>query len=252
VAHHIYFYRSIVLQLPSSGGTWDFLPITSVNLLPSPQAQIYFPSSVQSSLKNMSSSHANLDAASTDRKARLAKLAALKRKQPEQDTNEAGAEDRELPDAETTPDVTAKYLSGRNYDPETRGPKLGFEQGPQEGQVTLEAQAAEIARATAEQAKEDTGADEPIDLFKLQPKKPNWDLKRDLDEKLKTLNVRTENAIARIVRQRVEDAKRAAKARGPKSNGDEEGEEVGMEGETLVEGIHMREREEEKSDEETI
>ncbi|CAG8885864.1 unnamed protein product [Penicillium egyptiacum] len=198
----------------------------------------------------MSSSHANLDAASTDRKARLAKLAALKRKQPEQDINEAGAEDKELPDADATPDVTTKYLSGRNYDPETRGPKLGFEQGPQEGHVTLEAQAAEIARATAEQAKEDAGADEPIDIFKLRPKKPNSDLKRDLDEKLKTLNVRTENAIARLVHQRVEDAQRAAKARGPK--GDEEGEEVGMEGETLVESIRMREREEEKSDEETI
>jgi hypothetical protein len=61
---------------------------------------------IQSSLKNMSSSHANLDAASTDRKARLAKLAALKRKQPEQDTNEAGAVDRELPDADTTPDAS--------------------------------------------------------------------------------------------------------------------------------------------------
>jgi hypothetical protein len=41
------------------------------------------------------SSHANLDAASTDRKARLAKLAALKRKQPEQDTN-AGLEGQEV------------------------------------------------------------------------------------------------------------------------------------------------------------
>ncbi|KAJ5827678.1 mRNA splicing factor Cwf18 [Penicillium robsamsonii] len=199
----------------------------------------------------MSSNHANLDAASIDRKARLAKLAALKRKQPEPDTNEASTEDQALPDADATPDVTTKYLSGRNYDPETRGPKLGFEQGPQEGQVTLEAQAAEIAKATAEQAKKDAGADEPIDLFKLQPRKPNWDLKRDLNEKLKTLDVRTDNAIARLVRQRVEDA-RAAKARGPKSNGDDQGEEVGMEGETLVEGIHMREREEEKSDEETI
>ncbi|CAI7583255.1 unnamed protein product [Penicillium glandicola] len=210
------------------------------------------PAPRQSSLETMSSNHANLDAASTDRKARLAKLAALKRKQPEQDTNEAGAEDQELPDADATPDVATKYLSGRNYDAETRGPKLGFEQGPQEGQVTVEAQAAEIAKATAEQAKKDAGADEPIDLFKLQPKKPNWDLKRDLDEKLKILDVRTDNAIARLARQRIEDTKRAAKARGAKSNGDEQGEEVGMEGETLVEGIHMREREEEKSDEETI
>ncbi|KAJ5420161.1 hypothetical protein N7465_002680 [Penicillium sp. CMV-2018d] len=200
----------------------------------------------------MSSTHANLDAASTDRKARLAKLAALKRKQPEPEVNEPSAEDQELPDAHATPDVTTKYLSGRNYDAETRGPKLGFEQGPQEGQETVEAQAAEIARATAEQTEKDAGADEAVGLVKLQPKKPNWDLKRDLDEKLKTLNVRTDNAIARLLRQRVEEAQRVAKARGAKSDGDEEGEEVGMEGQTLVEGIHMREREEEKSDEETI
>jgi coiled-coil domain-containing protein 12 len=196
----------------------------------------------------MSSNHANLDAASIDRKTRLAKLAALKRKQPEPETVDAGASE-ELPDADAEPDVTRTYLSGRNYDPEARGPKLGFEQGPQEGQVTLETQAAEIAKATAEQAKKDAEADQPIDLFKLQPKKPNWDLKRDLDEKLKILDVRTENAIARLVRQRIEAAQRAAKERGGASNG--EGEEVGMEGETLVEGIHMREREE-KDDDETI
>ncbi|KAJ5086325.1 hypothetical protein NUU61_007632 [Penicillium alfredii] len=194
----------------------------------------------------MSSNHASLDAASTDRKARLAKLAALKRKQPEPEPlTEARADNEELGDA--APDVTTSYLSGRNYDAETRGPKLGFEQGPQEGQVTVETQAADIAQKIAEQAKKDEEADQPIDLFKLQPKKPNWDLRRDLDEKLKTLNVRTENAIARLVRQRIENAQRAAKERGSKSNG--QGEEVGIEGEMLVEGIHMREREE---NEETI
>lgn len=200
----------------------------------------------------MSSNHANLDAASTDRKARLAKLAALKRKQPEPDTQEPSAEDLELPDAGNTPDVTTKYLSGRNYDAETRGPKLGFEQGPQEGQVTLEAQAAEIAQAAAEQAKKDADADEPLNLYSLQPKKPNWDLKRDLDEKLNILNVRTDNAIARLLRQRIDDNKRTAQQRGVNLKGDGQGEELGIEGEALIEGIHMREREEEKSDEETI
>ncbi|CAG8132318.1 unnamed protein product [Penicillium olsonii] len=201
---------------------------------------------------NMSSNHTNFDAAATDRKARLAKLAALKRKQPEPDTNDDGDGDQELPDAEATPDVTSKYLSGRNYDAEARGPKLGFEQGPQEGQVTLEEQAAEIAKATAEEVMNySEDEDEPIDILKLQPKKPNWDLKRDLAEKLKVLDVRTDNAIARIVRKRVEDDKRAAKERGVATKGDEQGEEVGLEGETLVQSIHMREHEE-KSDEETI
>ena len=190
----------------------------------------------------MSSNHASLDAASTDRKARLAKLAALKRKQPEPETEAGG--DEELPDAD---DVTTKYISGRNYDAETRGPKLGFEQGPQEGKVTVEAQAAEIAEAVKAQAQKDE-EDAPIDLFKLQPKKPNWDLRRDLDEKLKTLNVRTENAIARLVRQRIENAQRVAKEKGA-SNG--QGEEVGIEGDALVEGIHLREQQE-AQDEDTI
>ncbi|OJJ38634.1 hypothetical protein ASPWEDRAFT_24549 [Aspergillus wentii DTO 134E9] len=191
----------------------------------------------------MSSNHASLDAAATERKARLAKLSALKRKQPEPETlPDAGAGDDEAGDA--THDVTTTYLSGRNYDAETRGPKLGFDQNPLDGQATLEDQAAEIAKATAEQAKKDEEADQPIDLFKLQPKKPNWDLKRDLDEKMKVLNVRTENAVAKLVRQRIENAQRAAKEKGAKQNG--EGEEVGIEGEMLVEGIHVREREEEE------
>jgi coiled-coil domain-containing protein 12 len=195
----------------------------------------------------MSSNHASLDAASTDRKSRLAKLAALKRKQPEPESlSEARAGDEEAGDA--APDVTTSYLSGRNYDAETRGPKLGFEQGPQDGEVTVETQAAEIAQATAEQARKNEEADQPIDLFKLQPKKPNWDLRRDLDEKLKTLDVRTQNAIARLVRQRIENAQRAAKERGGQSNGDQ-GEEVGIEGDALVEGIHLREREETRDEE---
>ncbi|KAL2011750.1 hypothetical protein VTN00DRAFT_4468 [Thermoascus crustaceus] len=190
----------------------------------------------------MSSNHASLDAAATERKARLAKLAALKRKQPEPEPlTEARAKDEEATDA--APDVTTSYLSGRNYDPETRGPKLGFEHAPTEGQTTLEVQAYEIARKTAEQAKADEQADKPIDLFKLQPKKPNWDLKRDLDEKMKILNVRTENAIARLVRQRIEGAQHAAREKGARADGEEQGEEVGIEGGTLVEGIHVRERE---------
>ncbi|KAL4868143.1 hypothetical protein BDV12DRAFT_170138 [Aspergillus spectabilis] len=192
----------------------------------------------------MASSHASLDAAATDRKARLAKLAALKRKQPEPETP-ADTVTQEGEHRNDIPDVTKKYLSGRNYDAETRGAKLGFDQAPTDGQITLESQAEAIAREIAEQAKKDEDVDQPIDLFKLQPKKPNWDLKRDLDEKLKTMNVRTQNAIAKLVRQRIEDAQRAAKAKGTGVNGDKQGEEVGIEGEMLVEGIHVREREEE-------
>ena len=63
--------------------------------------------------------------------------------------------------------------------------------------------------------------------------------------------MRTENAIARLVRQRIEGAQRAAKERGASSNS-EQGEEVGIEGQALVEGIHAREKEGQDRDEDEI
>lgn len=195
----------------------------------------------------MASSHASLDAAATERKARLAKLKGLKRKHP--DDEDVQDKDRVNKSAEL--DVTSTYLSGRNYDPTTRGPKLGFESAPIEDQETLEDRAQEIVDATAKEAEEEEKADKPIDLFKLQPKKPNWDLKRDLQRKMDVLNVRTENAIARLVRERIEASQKAARLRtnGRGLNeGSVEGEDVGMEGTTLVEGVHVREREEEEEE----
>jgi len=194
----------------------------------------------------MSSNHASLDAAATERKARLAKLKSLKRKQPDSYQETEGPDGSANGGAKSpSPDITTTYLSGRNYDPTTRGPKLGFETAPSSNQITLEEQAQEIAEDTAKQADEEEKADKPIDLFKLQPKKPNWDLKRDLDRKLERLNVRTDNAIARLVRQRIEAAQKTAIANG---RGGEEGDGMGMEGVTLVEGVHVREREEEEDE----
>ncbi|OJD16300.1 hypothetical protein AJ78_03512 [Emergomyces pasteurianus Ep9510] len=196
----------------------------------------------------MSSSHSTLDAAATDRKARLAKLASLKRKQPEPDSTEQDGSKQESSKEGPLADVSARYLSGRNYDPETRGPKLGFEHAPIEGATTLEEQASKIAISTEQAAKEDEEADKPIDLFKLQPKKPNWDLKRDLEEKMKIINVRTANAMARLVRERIQNAQKEAKKNKKMDIGDTDadgdGQEVGIDGGALVVGIHLRERDE--------
>jgi coiled-coil domain-containing protein 12 len=188
----------------------------------------------------MASTHTSLDAAATERKTRLAKLKSLKRKQPDTHnevdesatTNEASS--NVLQANNEIPSVTTTYLSGRNYDPTTRGPKLGFEQAPTEDLETLEDRAAQIAEETTQQAEQEEKEDKPIDLFKLQPKKPNWDLKRDLAKKMEILNVRTDNAIAQLVRERFEGAK--------KKSGAQDGD-VGMRGEELVEGMHVRERE---------
>ena len=194
-------------------------------------------------------SHASLDAAATERKARLAKLKSLKRKQPSTDD----PEDPELalsiipPEASpaSAPDPTTQYLSGRNYDPETRGPRLGFESAPNADQETLEDRAAAIALETRKKEELERDEVKPIDLFTLQPKKPNWDLKRDVARKMEVLNARTENAIARLVRERVASQKRKEVEM---RNGDlgkgQDGENVGMAGSELVEGVHLREREE--------
>ncbi|KIV91317.1 hypothetical protein PV10_05868 [Exophiala mesophila] len=190
----------------------------------------------------MSSSHSSLDAASVDRKARLAKLASLKRKQP-------GASDTVIPSPEVDNEVSSSsktdvYISGRNYDKTTKGARLGFENNPSGDVETIEVRAQRLEQETQEQAAQDEiEAEKGIDLFKLQPKKPNWDLKRDLAEKMKVLDVRTQNAIARLVRERIENTKKEALNKGKPSADDEQGEELGMEGQTLVESIHLREQE---------
>ncbi|KAL1584511.1 hypothetical protein WHR41_07042 [Cladosporium halotolerans] len=196
------------------------------------------------------SSFAALSAAAQDRKSRLAQLKSLKRKQAEpseEPTDDDGQPVPKSPRKEATPDDASRYLSGRNYDSETKGPRLGFENAPDEGQETLEQKATQLAAESKRQAEEEEQKDAPLDLFKLQPKKPNWDLKRDLDRKMEVLNVRTDNAIARLVRERIAKQKEAAKARagGAAPNGGD-GDAAGIEGATLVEATNVREREDEE------
>ncbi|KAL2159736.1 hypothetical protein VTH06DRAFT_2305 [Thermothelomyces fergusii] len=226
----------------------------------------------------MSSSHASLSAAADERKARLAKLKSLKRKQPtgadaDDDAGKAadaphddGAADQADPSSSSssssssshappTKDVARMHLSGRNYDFETKGPKLGFEAPPTLGleQPTLEQKAQDLEEESRRQAALDAQNDKGIDLFKLQPKKPNWDLKRELNARMEVLNVRTENAIARLVRERLAEKKAASSAAraaaavdsGDRQQGDPEAEGM-LDGAAIVEGMRQREREEEE------
>jgi coiled-coil domain-containing protein 12 len=198
------------------------------------------------------SSHTTLGAASDDRKARLAKLKSLKRKQPTEEEDSTALQDQELnnnnqEDDAPTKDVARLHLSGRNYDFETKGPKLGFEAPPtlEFEKPTLEEQAQDLEEESKRQAAQDAQDDKGIDLFKLQPKKPNWDLKRELNLKMEVLNVRTENAIARLVRERLAEKKKAAVQKAGQDGGDAEAEGM-LEGAALVEGMRLREREDEE------
>ncbi|KAK4241338.1 cwf18 pre-mRNA splicing factor-domain-containing protein [Achaetomium macrosporum] len=221
------------------------------------------------------SSHAALSAAADDRKARLAKLKSLKRKQPTEEDADATTSPRDVSPgnhnnnqgesssapAPPTKDVARLHLSGRNYDFETKGPKLGFEAPPTLAleKPTLEEKAQDLEEESRRQAALDAQNDKGIDLLKLQPKKPNWDLKRELNLKMEALNVQTENAIARLVRERLAEKKAAAEAaraqNGPRQDGAEQGEGEGegdaavegmLDGAAIVEGMRLREREEEE------
>lgn len=195
----------------------------------------------------MSTPHSSLSAATDDRKARLAKLKSLKRKQPEGEIAPPES-DRASPPSPPSQDVAKLKLSGRNYDPETRGPKLGFEAPPTLGleEQTLEEQAANLEAEIRKKAEEDAKDDKGIDLFKLQPKKPNWDLKRELNKKMEVLNIRTDNAIARLVRERLQAKKlEAQKSSGPAAT---DGDASGLAGAELENIIRQREKEEEEEE----
>ncbi|KJZ79640.1 hypothetical protein HIM_01109 [Hirsutella minnesotensis 3608] len=194
----------------------------------------------------MSSSLNTLGAASEDRKARLAKLRGLKRKQPLDENTEPEPEREQAPPQDDEADVSRQYLSGRNYDFETHGPKLGFEHMPNVGldKPTLEEQAAEVEAEVQKQAADEAQDDKGIDLLKLQPKKPNWDLKRTLDAKMEILNARTNNAITKMVRERISGSQRSAQKSNSSDNALADGEAVGVEGLSLVEGLRVREQQE--------
>jgi coiled-coil domain-containing protein 12 len=209
-------------------------------------------------------SHEALSAAANDRKARLAQLKSLKRKQaPTADDADVESSSLQASDstaltrtddsAEDANSTTTKYLSGRNFDPTTRNVKLGFEHTPiADPTQTLEHRASQLAIETRAVQEAEKAEDKGLDLFKLQPKKPNWDLKRDLEIKMRPLKIKTENAIARLVRERIEAQKAAKLAErekvGKRRGGEEEGEgeEVGMEGSELVEAMRLKEQEEER------
>ncbi|RKF64887.1 Pre-mRNA-splicing factor cwf18 [Erysiphe neolycopersici] len=193
----------------------------------------------------MSANHITLGAAADERKARLAKLKSLKRKISDDEQIEP---ESTIPTPTEQIDFAKKHLSGRNYDAESKGPKLGFESRPDlTAKTTLEQQALEVENEIRKHNQEEQ-EDRGVDLFKLQPKRPNWDLKRDLNKLLETLNVRTENAIALLVRERIEGTKGSVQSMSNSNTSLPTGsEEIGISGIELVEGLKLRENTEQPS-----
>ncbi|KAK9476615.1 mRNA splicing factor [Lipomyces japonicus] len=182
----------------------------------------------------------SLDLQALSRKERLAQLRNLKRKRPE-----GGSEGTEQgvvheSDSKTADNSKEEADSGaesifirRNYDPETRAPKQGFFEPPTAtlDVPTVEQEAARIEQSISkdsvnsssivddgssilereEQAEKKEGeqdeGDEELDITTLQPKRANWDLKRQIQSQLDMLQRQTDVAINRIVRERIKNTK---------------------------------------------
>jgi len=63
-----------------------------------------------------------------------------------------------------------------------------------------------LEKAKPEKAVED------VDLTTLAPRKPDWDLKRDVAKKLEKLERRTQKAIVELIRERLKDEEDLASA----------------------------------------
>ncbi|CEG65639.1 hypothetical protein RMATCC62417_02381 [Rhizopus microsporus] len=133
-----------------------------------------------------------MDQEAQKRKERLAELRKRKLESSSQD-------DRSVDNAE-------KALKFRSYVPLDDKLKEHVEIAtPNDVGETIESETKHLTKETlAEHAEKEK---EEVDLFNLAPKKPNWDLKRDVEKKLQRLERKTQKAIYEIIRKRLEQDK---------------------------------------------
>ncbi|KAJ7444869.1 mRNA splicing factor [Mycena latifolia] len=125
----------------------------------------------------------SLAAASDARKARLL---ALKRKKD-------GVQD----DGPAEP-----VIKSRNFDPESRTlKKRAIAPDDVDMEDTVERNVAGLAENII--AEDEERRAQELDVFNIAPKRPNWDLKREMDKKLSKLQRRTQEAIHTLIRQRL-------------------------------------------------
>jgi len=104
-------------------------------------------------------------------------------------------------DVEVTSGDAAKepVLINRNFDPETR--TLRKHQTNVEMDDTLEANVKGLAEQIV--ADDEAKRSQDLDLLNIAPKRPNWDLKREMEKKLAKLERQTQQAVHTLIRQRL-------------------------------------------------
>ncbi|KAJ7219511.1 mRNA splicing factor, partial [Mycena pura] len=96
----------------------------------------------------------------------------------------------------------APIIKNRNFDPGTRTlKKRPVFQEDAEMKDTVEHNVAGLAENII--AEDEERRAQELDIFNIAPKRPNWDLKREMDKKLAKLQRRTQEAIHTLIRQRL-------------------------------------------------
>ncbi|CAG8503496.1 7926_t:CDS:2 [Paraglomus occultum] len=103
------------------------------------------------------------------------------------------------------PLINGRTLRFRNYTPlneDIRANSVVKIAKPEDiGDDTVEKTAEQIIKKI--EVEEET-TKEDVDLFNLAPKNPNWDLRRDVENRLKRLERRTQASIAQLIRMRLQ------------------------------------------------
>ncbi|KAF9813123.1 hypothetical protein IEO21_05734 [Rhodonia placenta] len=98
-------------------------------------------------------------------------------------------------------EATQPVIKHRLFDPESRTLKKRTQDDDVTMEDTVEKKVDGLAEAIISEDKERRAQD--LDLFNIAPKRPNWDLKREMEKKLAKLERRTQEAIHTLIRQRL-------------------------------------------------
>ncbi|KAG1756398.1 mRNA splicing factor [Suillus paluster] len=95
-------------------------------------------------------------------------------------------------------------LLSRNYDPETRTLKKHSK-----NDVLTTDTVEKVVEGVAEMiiAQDELQRTQELDVFNIAPKRPNWDLKREMEKKLAKLERKTQEAVHTLIRQRLASQK---------------------------------------------
>nr|XP_040021165.1 coiled-coil domain-containing protein 12 [Gasterosteus aculeatus aculeatus] len=127
---------------------------------------------------------------------RKERLKALRDKQLYGQEQEDGEPENKKPAVEEITEERHRELKLRNYTPEDA--ELKERQVPKAKPASVEDKVKDQLEAANPEP-----IIEEVDLANLAPRKPDWDLKRDVAKKLEKLERRTQRAIAELIRDRL-------------------------------------------------